>query len=56
MPSPIENRVAKLLDLADRRGMVVERVLIEGQRIEIVYATARAVDDADLIDFRRPKP
>lgn len=51
MAVAVEKRVEKLLEMAQARGMVVERVLIEGQRIEVIYSTGQRRDDADLIDW-----
>lgn len=52
MGAAVEKRVERLLEMAQARGMVVERVLIEGQKIEVIYATGARRDDADLIDWK----
>lgn len=54
MGTPIDRKLEKLLDLSDRKGLTVERVLVKGDEIQIIYATPKAKTvDADLIDWRR---
>ncbi len=56
MSAPIARRVESLLDMSDKRGLIVEKVLVKGDTIEIVYLHQAAKPkgtDPDLIDWRR---
>lgn len=51
----IDQRLRKLLKAAEETGQQIERVRIEGNAIEIIYATSVRTESPELIDWRRPK-
>lgn len=56
MGTPIDRRLEKLLEMSDRRGLLVEAVTVKGDEIRIVYAQPKArgkTADADLVDWGR---